>query len=102
MVTAGFFVVLVVMFMNAYRVLNNADEQLLTAEAYKTAVDLGQSLISEIVKKKFDEKYNPPYSSLTSSQTILSNYLTTSSNLGPDSWSEWHNVPQPDQSHRHS
>lgn len=99
MVTAGFFVVLVVMFMNAYRVLNNADEQLMTAEAYKTASDLGQSLMAEIRTKKYDENYNPPYygSYSFSSQTLLG-YFASPSNLGPDSYSEIHNVPHPDQS----
>jgi len=90
MLTMAFFVLLVVMFMNAYRVMINADEQVLTATAYKTANDLGQSLMAEIVTKKYDQLYNPPWSS--SSQNLV-NSFTAPGSLGPEE-----TITLPDQS----
>ncbi len=86
MLTAGFFIVLIIMFMNAYQVLNNADQQLLTANAYKTATDLGQSLMAEILTKHFDQNYNP--TSWASGDYDTKNFTDPGSggtNLGPES-----------------
>lgn len=86
MLTMAFFVVLIVLFINAYRVINNADEQLLTATAYKSATDLGQSLMSEILTKKYDQNFNPSSytsGSISSSQAIL-NSFTASGSLGTE------------------
>jgi len=83
MLTMAFFIVLCIMFINAYRVLNNADQQLLTATAYKTATDLGQSLMTEIMTKKFDQNFNPPYGSIGSSSNIYTGF-TLASKLGPE------------------
>lgn len=93
MVTAGFFVVLVVMFMNAYRVMSNADEELLITSAYKTASDLGQSLMAEIVTKKYDQNYNPPASPGSYGSGSIKDSFTPSGQLGPEE-----TIPLPDQS----
>jgi hypothetical protein len=84
MVTIVAFAVLTVMFMNAYRVLTNADKDLLTAEAYRTAVDLGQSLMSEISTKKYDQSFNPPYTTTSGSSQNILNYFTQYNMLGPE------------------
>jgi hypothetical protein len=54
-----FFGLMIVLFINAYRTLNDADMTLMTAEATKTATDLGRSLMSEILTKKFDQYSDP-------------------------------------------
>jgi len=95
MLTMAFFVVLTVMFINAYQTLANADQQLLTATAYKTATDLGQSLMTEILTKKYDQSFHPPYGSISSSQTIL-NAFTQPASLGPEGPAE--QITLPDQS----
>jgi hypothetical protein len=68
MLMVMFFGLLIVMFINAYRTLNDADTSLMTSEAVKTATDLGRSLMSEILTKRFDEGSTPgaPQISLTS------------------------------------
>lgn len=58
-----FLALTMIMIVNALSNMNNADVQILTAEAYKTASDLGQSLMAEILTKKFDEVFNPDTSS---------------------------------------
>jgi hypothetical protein len=59
MLMVMFFGLMIVMFINAYRTLNDADMTLMTSEAVKTATDLGRSLMSEILTKKFDQNSNP-------------------------------------------
>jgi hypothetical protein len=59
MLMVMFFGLLMVMFINAYRTLSDADTTLMTSEAVKTATDLGRSLMSEILTKKFDRFSNP-------------------------------------------
>jgi len=78
MLTILFFVLLMLMFLNAIQTLNNADKDLLTAEVTKTASDLSRSLIAEILTKKFDEGSTP-----TSLQTSTGSFSSTS-RLGPD------------------
>ena len=96
MLTMAFFIVLCIMFINAYRVLNNADQQLLTATAYKTATDLGQSLMTEILTKKYDQNYTAGTApSPATSQTFL-NSFTAPGSLGPEGASE--SITLPDQS----
>jgi hypothetical protein len=73
-----FFVLMTVLFMNAFRTLSDADTQVLTAEAYKTASDLAQSLMAEIQTKKFDENSDP-----TTLQTSYSTF-TSPWGLGTD------------------
>ncbi len=73
-----FFGLMTVMFINAYRTLNDADMTMLTAETVKTATDLGRSLMSEILTKKFDEHSDP-----TTAQTNNS-IFTSPASMGPD------------------
>jgi hypothetical protein len=82
-----FFGILIVMFTNAFRTLNDADVQVLTAEAYKTAADLGQSLMSEILTKKFDQNSTP--TALQTDYTVF----TSPSSLGPDGAGEQITLP---------
>ncbi len=84
MVTAVAFAALTVMFVNAYRVLADADRELLKAEAYRTAVDLGQSLLSEIATKKYDQNFTPPYYTTSGSSQNICNSFTAYNALGPE------------------
>lgn len=59
MLMVMFLALTMIMIVNALGNLNDADIQVLTAEAYKTAADLGQSLMAEIVSKKYDEVFDP-------------------------------------------
>jgi hypothetical protein len=77
MLMVMFFALTMVMFINAYRTLNDADTTLLTAEAAKTATDLGRSLMSEILTKKFDQSSDP-----TTAQ-VKNNIFTSPGSLGP-------------------
>jgi hypothetical protein len=77
MITVLFFALLTIMFLNAISLLNNADTELLTVAAYKTATDLGQSLMAEILTKKFDAASDP-----TVAQTSLL-IFTAPASLGP-------------------
>ncbi len=78
-----FFGLLTIMFLNAYRTINYADTQLLTAEVTKTAMDLGRSLMSEILTKRFDEGWYQS-SSYAMQWNLSAPPLTPSSKLGPD------------------
>ena len=82
-----FFGLMMIMFMNAFRTLNDADVQVLTAEAYKTATDLGQSLLAEILTKQFDQRSTP-----SSPQDDYSAF-TGASSLGPDGIGEAITLP---------
>jgi hypothetical protein len=59
MLMVMFLALTMIMIVNALNTLNNADIQVLTAESYKTAADLGQSLMAEIVTKKYDQFSDP-------------------------------------------
>ncbi len=86
MVTMVAFAVLMAMFVNAYRVLTDADKQILTAEAYKTASDIAQNLMTEILTKKYDANFSPPGGpGYYSGSGAILNSFTAYSSLGPES-----------------
>jgi hypothetical protein len=81
MITVLFFALLTLMFLNAVQLMNKADRELMTVNAYKTAADLAQSMMTEILTKRFDHKVSsavPPWSS--SASTIF----TAPGSLGPE------------------
>ncbi len=83
----GFLVLTTIMIVNALSNVNNADIQVLTAEAYKTATDLGQSLMNEIVLKKFDENADTVFTDTPQGPYSSPTYpggFTPPSQLGPD------------------
>jgi hypothetical protein len=90
MLTIMFFVLLMLMFINALQTLNNADKDLLTAEITKTATDLGRSLMAEILTKKFDKGSTPG----ALQTTLASPPFTLPSSLGPEGAGE--NITLPD------
>lgn len=78
LITVLFFALLTLMFLNAISLLIKADHELMTVNAYKTATDLAQSLMAEILTKRYDEK-------VTSTPTSTSaSMFTPASSLGPD------------------
>lgn len=83
-----FLVLTMIMIVNALKNMNDADIQVLTAEAYKTAVDLGQSLMAEIVLKKYDQ-----ISDTTTVQGPPQYPRYFSSVLGPDGTAEQITLP---------
>lgn len=77
LITVLFFALLTLMFLNAISLLIKADHELMAVNAYKTATDLGQSLMAEILRRKFDE---------LQSGAIQYDYnaFTSPTSLGPD------------------
>jgi hypothetical protein len=80
MLTIMFFVLLMLMFLNAIQTLNNADTDLLTAEITKTATDLARSLMAEILTKMFDKGSTPN----ALQTTLASPPFTLPAALGPE------------------
>ncbi len=87
MVTALFFVLLMIMFLNAINTLNQADKELYTSIAYKTATDLAQSLMVEILTKRYDQNVSSTNPPTANSPSMFS------SSLGPDAGES---ISQPD------
>jgi len=83
MITVLFFALLTLMFLNAVQLMNKADRELMTVNAYKTAADLGQSLMAEIRSKKFDKYWKWEASKKQETTTDI-NVLTDYSLLGPE------------------
>ena len=78
MITVLFFALLTIMFLNAISLLNKADQELLIVATSKTATDLGQSLMSEILTKRFDENSD----STTVQKSVTA--FTAAGSLGTD------------------
>ena len=81
MITALFFTLLTLMILNAINTLNKADQELMTTIAYKTAGDLAQSLMVEILTKKYDGLITS--TNYPSDNSDVSKF-TAPSSLGPE------------------
>lgn len=95
MITVLFFALLTLMFLNAVQLMNKADRELMTVNAYKTAADLGQSLMAEIRTKKFDKNWKWEAAKKQSEIITDINVLTDYSLLGPEDAGEV-GLPMPD------
>jgi hypothetical protein len=90
MLMVMFLALTMIMIVNALSNMNNADVQILTAEAYKTASDLGQSLMAEIVNRRFDQKFDTTSTTVQGPTTYPAGF---SSNLSPDGPAEHITLP---------
>ena len=83
MISVLFFALLMVMFVNAFRTLSDADNEVMTSLAYKTAVDLGQSLMAEIVSRRYDQNFDTTTSDINGPNQGFPGNFTAANALGP-------------------
>lgn len=84
MLTVAFLVLITIAAMNANKMIVERDSNFYEQEAYRQGAFLANSLISEILTKKFDEVVD------TSDYGYMdSTDFTSSNNLGVDSWESW-------------
>lgn len=81
MITSAFLVLLTIAAMTANKMIVDRDTNYYEQEAYRQAALLANSLLSEIVKKKFDEAVDT-----SDSGYLTPSAFTSSSNLGTDDY----------------
>lgn len=90
MITTAFLVLITIAAMNANKMVVDRDSNYYEQEAYRQAAIMANSLLGEILSKRFDENSN-----VGASDTTYQSATNFSDNLGPDN-SEGYNIPHPD------